>query len=128
MDMEESLKNRIIFILAVLALIFLIGMIGSCSSALKKGTEYSGEIRLRMDKEEELLKVKREKTSCMVETDNLRKALGEEKELTRSLKNDLLQERLVNQNLKEEMQKITRLNETLENELKEASVRNKVRK
>ncbi|MDD3233824.1 MAG: hypothetical protein WC583_03075 [Candidatus Omnitrophota bacterium] len=126
--MEESLKTRIIFILAVLSLICLIGMIGSCSSAFKKGAEYNGEMRLRLDKEEELLKVKREKTACMVEADRLKKALDEEKELSRSLKNELLQEKLVNQNLKEEMQKVARLKERLENELKDSAAGNKTRK
>jgi hypothetical protein len=127
-DMEESLKNRIILILSVLTLIFFIGTVGSCSSAYKKRSDYNNEMRLRLDKEEELLKVKREKTACMVAVDNLRKTLDEEKELTKSLKNDLLQEQLVNQNLKEELQKITKMNETLENGLKEASGKNKARK
>ena len=125
--MGEGFKNRVILILSISTVIFFIGTVSSCSSAFRKKSDYDKEMLLRMSREEELLKVKQDKTAYLVEIDNLKRMLSEDKAQLQALKNDLMQEKLVSQNLKDELLKASRLKETIEDNLKD-TVKNKSRK
>lgn len=122
--MEESLKNRFILILAILAAIFFMGTIRSCSMMKKLKTtliQLDKEKAISWDTEQKINELNKEKT-----------ALGKQSEETKAAhevtKKALLQEQLVNQSLKEELDKVTKLKDKLEEDLKEALVTSKSKK
>ena len=126
--MEESLKNRIIIALVILALIFLIGMIKSCSDSGRYKINGSNEMRTRIDCEEKLNNFSKEKAAMENKANAATEALEEERAALAATKKALLQEQLVSQSLKEEIEKITKLKEALEEDLKEALVKVKAEK
>jgi hypothetical protein len=126
--MEESLKNRIIIALVILALIFLIGMIKSCSDSGRYKINGSNEMRTRIDCEEKLNNFSKEKAAIENKANAATEALEEERAALAATKKALLQEQLVSQSLKEEIEKITKLKEALEEDLKEALVKVKAEK
>ena len=126
--MEESLKNRIIIALVILALIFLIGMIKSCSDSGRYKINGSNEMRTRIDCEEKLNNFSKEKAAMENKVNAATQSLEEERAALAATKKALLQEQLVSQSLKEEIEKITKLKEALEEDLKEALVKVKAEK
>jgi len=123
--MEESLKNRAILILAILAGIFFIGTVGSCSNAYRQKIARDKEMATRLDLEEKMSKFTQEKQALEDKLNSLTQGLEEEKAAHQASKKVLLQEQLVNQSLKEELQKLVKLKEALEEDLKEALVTGK---
>ena len=123
--MEESLKNRIILILAILSAIFFIGNISSCTNAQRQKSARDKEMAARLDLEEKMNKFTQEKTDIETKFNNLASELEEEKAAHQATKKALVQEQLVNQSLKEELGKITKLKEALEEDLKEALTKEK---
>lgn len=122
--MEESLKNRFILILAILAVIFFMGTIRSCGTVKKLKTtliELDKEKAISWDTEQKINELKKEKTT-------LEKQLEETKAAQEVAQKALLQEQLVNQSLKEELDKVTKLKDKLEEDLKEALVTSKSKK
>lgn len=126
--MEESLKNRVILILAISTVIFFISTVSSCSNAHRQRVSRDKEMAARLDREEKLNKLEREKTGIDAKLNSLNQALEEEKAAHQATKKSLVQEQLVNQSLKEELQKVTKLKEALEEDLKEALVAGKAAK
>jgi len=126
--MEESLKNRIIIALVILALIFLIGMIKSCSDSGRYKINGSNEMRTRIDCEEKLNNFSKEKAAMENKANAATQSLEEERAALAATKKALLQEQLVSQSLKEEIEKITKLKEALEEDLKEVLVKIKAEK
>jgi len=124
--MEESIRNRMILILAVATAIFFIGTISSCNNAHRQRVARDKEMAMRLDLEERMSKFTQEKTTLESKIGNLGQGLEEEKVAHQATKKALLQEQLVNQSLKEELQKIVKLKEALEEDLKEALVKGKV--
>lgn len=118
--MEESIKNRIILILAISTTIFFIGTIGSCSNVNRQRAARDKEMAARLDLEEKIGKFMQEKTGAEEKLKNLEQELQTEKVAHEATQKALTQEQLVNQSLKEELDKITKLKETLEEDLKEA--------
>lgn len=123
--MEESIKNRVILILAILTVIFFIGTVGSCSSARKQKKDLNEERAVRFGLEEDIKKFNQEKTALGTKLNSLSQELEEEKAAHQATKKALLGEQLVNQNIKEELQEVTKLKEVLEDELKKALVAGK---
>ncbi len=123
--MEESLKNRLILILAILTTIFFVSTIGSCSNARRLKTLRDKEMANRLDREERLSKLERDKAAVDLKLNTLSQALEEEKAARQTTQKNLEQEQLVNQSLKDELQKVTKLKEALEEDLKEALVAGK---
>lgn len=123
--MEESIKNRVILILAILTAIFFIGTIGSCSNAHRLKIARDAEMTKRLDLEENMTKFMQEKAASDAKTKSLAQQLEEEKAAHEATKKALQQEQLVNQSLNEELQKVTKLKEALEEDLKEALVKSK---
>lgn len=122
--MEESLKNRFILILVILATIFFMGTIRSCSTVKKLKTaliELDKEKAISWDAEQKTNELKKEKIT-------LEKQLEETKATHEVAQKALLQEQLVNQSLKEELDKVTKLKDKLEEDLKEALVTDKSKK
>jgi valyl-tRNA synthetase len=126
--MDESLKNRAILILAILTAIFFLSTVSSCSNAHRQKISRDKEMATRLDREEKLNKLEREKAGMDAKLKSLSQALEEEKTAHQATKKSLAQEQLVNQSLKEELQKVTKLKEALEDDLKEALVANKTKK
>jgi len=119
--MEESLKNRFILILAILAVIFFMGTIRSCGTVEKLKTtlmELDKEKAISWDAEQKINELKKEKAT-------LEKQLAETKTAEDVAQKALLQEQLANQGLKEELDKVTKLKDKLEEDLKEALVTSK---
>ncbi len=118
--MEETIKTRIIVILAILSTMFFIMTIGSCSSAQRQKLSRDKEMATRLDLEEKMSKFLQEKTAFDEKLKAKDKELEEEKAAHQATKKALVQEQLVDQSLKEELQKMTKLKEALEDDLKEA--------
>ncbi len=125
--MEESLRNRIILILAVLSVILFIGAVSSCGSAYRQKVSRDREMAMRLDLEEKINKIAAEKTLLEEKLSAKEQELEEEKTAHEASKKALVQEQLVNQSLKDELQKVIKLKEALESDLKEALV-NKTKK
>jgi ABC-type transporter Mla maintaining outer membrane lipid asymmetry ATPase subunit MlaF len=119
--MEESIKNRIILILAIFALIFFISTLNSCGSAHRMKVARDKEIAARLELEKEMGKFNQEKAV-------FEKQLAQENIAHEAIKKTLAQEQLINQSLREELQKMTKLKDTLEEDLKEALVTGKAKK
>lgn len=123
--MEETIKNRIILILAVLALILFMATISSCSNAYREKSARDKEMAARLDLEEKMSSFSQEKTILEEKLSAKEKELAEEEAAHQMAENALAQEKLINQSLQEELVKITKLKETLEEDLKEALVAGK---
>ncbi len=126
--MNESLKNRVIIILAVLTLIFFAGAVSSCNSAYRQKAARNKEMATRLDLEEKMSKTAQEKAGYEAKINSLGQNLEAEKSAHDATRKALLQEQLVNQSIKEELQKVTKLKEALEEDLKNALVKNKAAK
>jgi uncharacterized membrane protein YhiD involved in acid resistance len=120
--MEETIKNRLILILAILSAIFFIGWLSSCINLKQFKSSKHEEIAKRLDAEEKLNKLLQEKPTQEEKLNKAQNDLEEEKVNHEATKKELEQERLVNMSLKEELQKLTKLKEKLEDDLKEALV------
>lgn len=120
--MEETIKNRIILVLAILTAIFFVATVNSCSNTYRQKTARDKEMAARLDLEEKMNKVTQEKAAT---EEKLNKELEEETTAHQATKKSLEQEQLVNQTLKEELQRVTKLKEAIEEDLKEALVKNK---
>ena len=114
----DSIKNRIILILAILTLIFFVSALSSCVNSRQSRNGRQEEIAKRLDAEEKLSKFTEVRS-------NLEKQLQEEKAAHQATRKALVQEQLMTQNLKEELQKVSKLKDTLEENLKEALVSGK---
>jgi hypothetical protein len=123
--MEESVKDKVILILSILAIIFFVSTIGSCNNAYRQKVARDKEMGTRLDLEEKMSKVMQERTVIEGKVTAKDKELEEEKAAHQATKKALVQEQLVNQSLKEELQKVTKLKEALEEDLKEALVTSK---
>jgi len=126
--MEESLKNRVILILAILTAIFFISTVGSCTRANHNKAAFDKEMRLRLDFEEKLNKFLQEKTALENKANTATQGLEKEKAAHQATKDDLKQEELVNESLQDELLKVNKLKEALEKNLKEALAANKAAK
>lgn len=114
--MEESIKNRVILILGILAIIFFMSTIRSCNAerTLKiTKADLNREKAANWDSEQKTNELKKEKGI-------LEKESGEAKAAYEAGRKALVQEQLINQSLKEELQKVTKLKDMLEEDLKEA--------
>lgn len=119
--MEESIKNRVILILAILSAIFFVGTMHSCgtSAKLKNAlTQLDKEKSVSWDAEQKMSELKEQKAAADKQIDD---AKGQADAAQKAL----LQEQLITKSLKEELDKITQLKEKLEEDLKEALVENK---
>lgn len=123
--MEETIKNRIILVLAIFSAILFIAALNSCSNAHRQKAARDKEMAARLDLEERMNKFVQEKVVAEEKLGGKDKELEEEKLAHQSTKKALAQEQLVNQSLKEELQKVTKLKEILEEDLKEALVQGK---
>ena len=123
--MDETLKNRIVIILAILSAVLFFSTFSSCSSAIRQKAARDKEMAARLALEEKTSKYAQEK-SALEEKDKVKEnQLQELKVSLEVVKKTLVQDQLVNQSLKEELQKVTKLKETLEGELRQALVNGK---
>lgn len=120
--MEETIKNRIILILGILALIFFISNINSCDKLQRQKVARDQEMAKRLDLEENMNKSFQEKVNLQEELDSVRKELEDEKLASKDTKELLSKLQSENQTLTVELEKMTKLKEALEEDLKEALV------
>jgi hypothetical protein len=119
--MDETLKNRIVLILAVLSAIFFFSSLSSCNSAMRQKAARDKEMAARLALEEKMSKFSQEKSVLEEKAKAKEKETQEVKAALEATKKALVQDQLINQSLKEELQKVTKLKEVLEEELKQAS-------
>ncbi len=112
--MQESLKGKLIVILAVLAGVFFITAVSSCAKIRGLKRQWNDEMLGRLTCQEEIKNIKDGLTQ---EVKAKEKELSEEKSSLESTKRALAQEQLINQSLKEELGKVTKLKEALEEAL-----------
>jgi hypothetical protein len=118
--MDETLKNRIVLILAGLTVAFFFSSLSSCNSAMRQKAAHDKEMAARLALEERMSKFSQEKSVLEEKAKAKDKEAQEAKATLEATKKALVQDQLVNQSLKEELQKITKLKETLEDDLKQA--------
>ena len=123
--MEESMKSRVILILAISTALFFLTSVSSCGGAHKFRVARDKEMATRLDLEESIDKSLQEKSILENEVKQFTKALEELKSAYGANKKALTQQELINQSLKEELKKVTKLKEALEEDLKEALVTSK---
>jgi predicted Holliday junction resolvase-like endonuclease len=120
--MEGSLKNRLIIILGILSLIFLVIAVTSCNRSMQQDSKRKAEILKRMNAEESVSNLSRDKEVSLKKIDTLTKELAAAKSELETAQKSLKQEQLVNQGLKDEVLKLTKIKEKLEADLKEALI------
>jgi type II secretory pathway pseudopilin PulG len=120
--MDESLKNRIVIILAILAAVFFFGTLSSCNSALRQKAARDKEMAARLALEERTSKYAQEKSALEEKAKAKENEVVELKAALETAKKTLVQNELVSQSLKEELQKVTKLKDNLEAELKQGLV------
>lgn len=118
--MEENLKNKLLLILAVLTVLFFVSSVSSCVRIFSLGKSKEREVLVRMNAEEEKLKLIQENSTLQEKLKKSEQALEEEKAGAQATKKALVQEQLVNQSLKDELEKVNKVKEALEADLKEA--------
>ncbi|MGD0336631.1 MAG: hypothetical protein ABSB18_05980 [Candidatus Omnitrophota bacterium] len=118
--MEESLRNRLVIIFAILSALFFIVAVGSCSANFRMTKLRDVEMGKRLDIEEKLSKISQQGNLLTEKLKAKEKELDDEKAAHQAVKKALVQEQLVDQSLKEELEKVTKLKETLEEDLKDA--------
>lgn len=119
--MDESLKNRIVIILAVLTAVFFFATLSSCNSAMRQKAAHDKEMAARLALEEKMSKFSQDKSGLEEKAKAKEKEAQELKDTLEATKKALIQDQLVNQSLKEELEKVSKLKETLEENLKEAA-------
>lgn len=123
--MEETIKNRVILVLAILTVIFFIATLSSCNNTYRQKVARDKEMAARLDLEERMNKFTQEKTAIAENLNAVNEELKEEKASHQATKKALVQEQSINQSLKEELQKVSKLKEALEEDLKEALVQDR---
>ena len=118
--MDETLKDRIVLILAVLLAVFFFSSLSSCNSAMRQKTARDKEMAARLALEERMSKFSQEKSVLEEKAKAKEKEAQEMREALEVTKKALVQDQLVSQSLKEELQKVTKLKEALEDDLKQA--------
>jgi chromosome segregation ATPase len=118
--MNDALKTRLIWILAVVAAIFFVSTIGSCSALSKIRGKKDSEMSKRLDAEEKLEKCTSDLAKLKSGSDRSSKELEETKKALAEARSALTQEQMISDSLKEEIGKVNRLKDALEENLKEA--------
>jgi len=121
LKMDESLKNRIVIILAVLSAVFFFGTLSSCNSAMRQKAGHDKEMAARLALEERMSKFSQDKSALEEKAKAKEKEAQELRDTLEATKKALVQNQLVNQSLKEELEKVTKLKEALEENLKETA-------
>ncbi|MCU0666599.1 MAG: hypothetical protein MUF05_05860 [Candidatus Omnitrophica bacterium] len=119
-NLPSIFKNRIAVILGLICCILVVITVNSCLEVSKHRNARQQEMAVRLDAEENLNKITKDKTACQLKASEISKQLEEQKSAFESNKKALVQEQLINQSLKEELAKVTRVKEALEQELKDA--------
>ena len=123
--MDESLKNRIVIILAVLSAVFFFGTLSSCNSAIRQKAARDKEMVARLALEERTSKYAQEKSALEERVKAKENEVAELKIDLEVAKKALVQNELVSQSLKEELQKVTKLKEALEEDLRQVMANGK---
>ena len=124
-NLDDSLKNRIVIILAILSAVFLFGTVSSCNSVMRQKARGDKEMALRLALEERMNRFSQDRSTLEEKVKAKEKEAQESKAAFENANKSLIQEKLINQSLKEELEKVTKLKETLENDLKQAKEENK---
>ena len=112
--MDETLKNRVLIILAVLLTIFFFSTLSSCNSFLRQKSARDKEMAMRLALEERMSKFSQDKSALEEKAKAKEKEAQELKDALEISKKALVQEQLINQSLKEDLGKITKSKEALE--------------
>ncbi len=111
--MDETIKNRIVIILAVVSVVFFFGTLSSCNSAMRHKAARDKEMVARLALEEKMSKFSQEKSVLEEKAKAKEKEVQDLKDSLEEAKKSLVQDQLVNASLKEELQKETKLKTNL---------------
>ncbi|MBP7215763.1 MAG: hypothetical protein KBA46_00590 [Candidatus Omnitrophica bacterium] len=129
--MEVKLKNRLSLVFMLTTVIFFLGTVGSCMKLARLSDSRMKEMATRLDVEEKLSLVLKDKAAFEEKAKKLSVELDEVKADLESTKKTLRQEQLVGASLREEFDKIKKRKDLLEIEvkqLKEAQEADKISK
>ncbi len=126
--MEESLRSRLVLILAIFTILFFLVAIGSCSNAHRYKLVRDKEMTSRLEVEEKMNKMLQEKASLEEKLKKQEKEFEEVRAAFEAVKKTLVQEELINQSLREELAKVVKLKEAIEEDFKDALVKSKQEK
>ena len=119
-NLNDSLKNRIVIILAVVLTAFFFGTLSSCNSAMRQKARGDKEMASRLVLEEKMSKFAQDRSALEEKAKAKEKEAQELKSTLESTNKSLIQEQMINQSLKEELQKVAKLKESLEDGSKQA--------
>ncbi|MGA2774524.1 MAG: hypothetical protein ABSE81_00445 [Candidatus Omnitrophota bacterium] len=123
--MEEKVKNKLIFILAVVCVLFLVLAVSSCNGASRQKLARDKEVAARFNLEEKMSKFSQEKAGLDAEIRAKEKELSEARSELDAVKKALQQEQMVSSSLKDELATVVKVKEGLEAELENVRAKNK---
>ncbi|MDD5506106.1 MAG: hypothetical protein PHR73_05070 [Candidatus Omnitrophica bacterium] len=106
--MKDSLKSRMVIILAILSVLFFFGTLSSYSSAMRQKAGRDKEMAARLQLEEKMNKFSQERSALEERVKAKEKEAEEAKAALEESKRVLAQEQLANQGLRDELQKVTK--------------------
>lgn len=118
--MELTNKNKIIVILSILCVLFLMGMVKSCGDAYMQKKLHDKEMGKRLDLEEKIDKINRDKLSEGDKLKGINEDLEVQKKAREQAEKALADEQQARQSLKEELDKTNKEKQALEESLKGA--------
>lgn len=116
--MAETLKSKLVLLLALLCLLFILASIKSCSNATLQKKRVREEMTTRLDLEEKMSGALRDKSLAEEKLKVKEKELAEETASRQEAQKALAQEQSMSQGLKNELQKMSDLKNSLEEQLK----------
>jgi len=118
MIMGEGLKKKLLLILASLCVFLFLVSIKSCGNAGRQKSARDREMRTRLDLEEKVSGIYREKAVFAEKLKAKERELAEEGATRQAVQKALTQEQSISQDLKNELSKMTDEKGALEDELK----------
>ena len=118
MAMGEDLKKKLLFILASLCVLLFIVSIKSCGNAGRQKSARDKEMATRLDLEEKVSGIYRDKAIFAEKLKAKERELAEETATRQAAQKALTQEQAISQDLNDELDKIKDQRNALEEELK----------
>ena len=122
LNMEEGLRNRVILVLLILNIIFIVATLSLSSKLNNKKDQHLKELQTRIEIEEKMYNMQREKKDWDKIKKSLEDELAQKESAYNTVNEDFLESQEEIKNLREELDKVIKLKETLEEDLKEALI------
>lgn len=116
--MAESLRSKIVILLILLCLLFLLSSIKSCGNAYRQKSARDREMANRLDLEEQMSGVLKDKAMAEEKLKARTKELTEQTAERKAVQLALAQEQSISASLKKELERATEQKNLIEEELK----------